>query len=109
MSLVDKVVSNYELTGSLNETAKLCGISEQKVRRILLTAGVMPNSSLTRRIVSLYKSGAGVDDIASIMQMNHKSVLVHLPYIRGMYYAEYPTKNALTIRKCRRNKTIKGD
>lgn len=42
-----------------------------------------------------------VPEIAQILGKSEKAVFCRVPYEKGMYGAEYPTINALRIRKCR--------
>ncbi|MCL2674812.1 MAG: hypothetical protein FWE92_05720 [Defluviitaleaceae bacterium] len=97
----NEVITTYQLTASLRETAKHCGISEQKVRKILLTNDIVPNSTITREIYGLYKAGMSVEDIAVKLEMSTKALNAHLPYKHGMYRPDNPSKNALRIRKHR--------
>lgn len=94
-------LSEQEL--SLKEISKRLHISEQKVRKILITAGVW-SSETSRKISSLVESGKSLDEIQAVTGLTRNAVLSYLPYERGMQNAEYPTVNALRIRKCRQNK-----
>ena len=40
-------------------------------------------------------------EIAETLGKSEKAVSCRIPYEKGMYGAEYPTINALRIRKCR--------
>ena len=39
------------------------------------------------------------------MEKSEKAVIARIPYDKGIYNAEYPTVNALRIRKCREKKS----
>ncbi|MFT8710097.1 MAG: helix-turn-helix transcriptional regulator [Sporolactobacillus sp.] len=73
----------YESTDSLRETAAQTGMSEQRARRLLITAGAKINNETTQRILSLYQEGKTVDEIAALEHKTTKAVLAHLPYTRG--------------------------
>ena len=88
---------------SLKQIGRQLGISEQKVRKILITAGAW-SSETSKKINSLVESGKSLDEIQAVTGLTRNAVLSYLPYERGMQNAEYPTVNALRIRKCRQNK-----
>jgi len=100
-SLTTSVISAYSITSSLMETARQCAVSAQKVRKILLSNGIMPNSQHTKIINVLTESGIDSADIAAKLHISIKAVEAHLPYQKGMYNRETPTENALRIRKHR--------
>jgi len=58
------IVDIYSETASLKATAKIAGISEQKVRKTLLTAGVVPENPRTVEVMDLHKQGKSIADIA---------------------------------------------
>ena len=95
------VIRKYELTGTLKGTSRLCFVSTQKVRKILLTNGIMPDSDITHEVVRLREAGLSINDIANKLNVSHKAVHAHLPYDKGMYLADNPSINALRIRKHR--------
>lgn len=88
---------------SLKQIGRQLGISEQKVRKILITAGAW-SSETSKKISSLVESGKSLDEIQAFTGLTRNAVLSYLPYERGMQNAEYPTVNALRIRKYRQNK-----
>jgi len=88
---------------SLKQIGKRLGISEQKVRKILITEGAW-SSDTSVKIAALLKEGRTVDEIQAITGLSRNAVISYMPYDRGMQNAEYPTINALRIRKCRKNK-----
>lgn len=88
---------------SLKQIGRQLGISEQKVRKILITAGAW-SSETSKKISSLVESGKSLDEIQAFTGLTQNAVLSYLPYERGMQNAEYPTVNALRIRKYRQNK-----
>ena len=88
---------------SLKQIGRQLGISEQKVRKILISAGAW-SSETSKKINSLVESVKSLDEIQVVTGLTRNAVLSYLPYERGMQNAEYPTINALRIRKCRQNK-----
>lgn len=97
---VQEIIDTYAKTDSLKETAKICGVNWQKVRKILITAGKYENEE-SRTIAELYKSGLSVDEIASRLGLTAKAVNSYLPYTKGEYKSDSPTDNAIAIRKHR--------
>ncbi len=94
-------LSEQEL--SLKEISKRLHISEQKARKILITAGAW-SSPLSLKIAKMREGGKSIDEIAESLGIARNTVLSYTPYDRGMQNTEYPTVNALRIRKCRQNK-----
>lgn len=102
MSLTDNVLNTYNRTECVTDTAKICGISLSKARKILVTHGIYP-TALTLQINNLYQSGSSPDEIAHHLNINVKTVLGHLPYTKCIYNTDRPTINALRIRMSRKN------
>lgn len=102
-ALFTSVVRLHEQKVSNKKIAHQLGISEQKVRKILITAGAW-SSPLSEAIARMIKDGKDIDEIADALNISRNAVLSYMPYDRGMQGAEYPTINALRIRKCRAKK-----
>lgn len=81
---------------SQREIARRLNISQQKVRKILITAGAIDTTE-----AKLYQDGMTVEQISKEIGKSEKAVLSMLPYIKGTYNAEYPTIRALRTRKSR--------
>lgn len=105
MSLVYDILNTYNRTEHITDTAKICGVSLSKARKVLVTYGIYP-TDLTLRINNLYQSGSSPHEIATRLNINVKTVLGHLPYTKCMYNADHPTINAMRIRRTRKNKMI---
>ena len=95
-----KIIDLYAQTESIKATAAISGLSPQKVRRILITAGQW-TSPMADKINHLYAHGKSISQIASALEVREKTVIGYLPYSKGMYHADTPTRNALAIRKHR--------
>lgn len=106
-ALQETVIRLYEKNLSLKEISRRTKTSEQKVRRILITVGLWSNP-LTETIQQMSNDGKSVDEIAAELNMRHNAVLSYMPYIKCMYNAEYPSKNALKIRACKERKMQQG-
>lgn len=89
----------WEHGESQKTIARQLGLSEGKVRKILVTLGAY-ETEITR----LYRSGMTPEAIAQQTGKSLQAVNTHISYGKGAYNAEYPTKNALKIRKTRAKK-----
>lgn len=74
--------------------AKRAGISLQKVRKILITAGAWSDET-SEKIWKMRSNGMSVPKIAEELGMKTNTVWSYLPYSKGMYNQEYPTINAI--------------
>ena len=95
-----QLVTLYEQTESVRETARLSGLSPQKVRRVLITAGVW-TSPRSDEINRLREAGKTIPEIAAALGLTENAVTGHLPYSKGAYNSDAPTENALAIRRHR--------
>ena len=94
------VVMAYNKLCSLDKVSVEFGISEAKVRKILITEGVYENDT-SKQVKKLYDKGKTTQEIAKILKLSKSCINMYLPYKKGVYRSEYPTINALRIRKCR--------
>lgn len=100
MSIEEKVCKSYQGTESLKRTAKECGISLFKVRRILVVNGLY-NNQVSELIEEYFDQGMSKAEVAKKIGVKEKTLDGYLPYSKGIY-GDNPTKNALSIRKCRK-------
>ena len=105
MSQYNEILDKYRQTKSITKTAKLLEISEQVVRRTLITAGLY-SSEQSEHIQRLYAAGMPIKDIAELLHLSQSAVWSHLPYSRGPRKDWGTTVNALRIRKCREKKKL---
>ena len=96
---IQSVIRLWEQELTQKEISRRLKISEQKVCKILVTVGAIETEE-SRMI----KSGLSVSEIAEKLGKSEKSVICRIPYEKGIYNAEYPTINAIRIRKCRDKK-----
>jgi DNA-binding CsgD family transcriptional regulator len=76
------VCSVYEGNKSIKKTAQLLSISEERVRRILITEGLY-TCALHKQISELLNQGKPIDEIADILKMKPKNIRTYLPYDKG--------------------------
>lgn len=98
-----EVVDYYEECGSVRQTAKKFKISQQKVRKILISAGVYKNETSVK-IKEMYDGGQSIESIALELKLSTKCVHSYLPYTKGEYITGTPSVNAMRIKECRERK-----
>lgn len=107
-ALFTSVLRLHEQGLSIKQIARQLQISEQKARKILITAGAW-SSPLSDQIQTMRKGGKTVEQIAAALGITRNAVLSYTPYDRGMKNAEYPTINALRVRASRAKKREEQD
>ncbi len=107
-TLVKSVIALHGQGLSLKQTAARMNCSPEKVKKILITAGLY-KSPRSEEIARLAAEGLTEDQIADKLGISKKAVNTYTPYTRGMQNADYPTINALRIRKCRAKKKEKKE
>lgn len=86
----------WEQGCSQKEICRRLNLSNCKVRKILVTIGAIETDES-----KLYAAGKTVEQIAEITGKSKNAVFGRIPYTKGIYNAEYPTINAMRIRKSR--------
>lgn len=97
----ENIVKAYENVHSIKKVACEFGISEAKVKKILVSKRAF-ESETSKRVIELSVAGKSAQEIAKILSVSKSCVNMYLPYKKGVYGSEYPTINALRIRKCRK-------
>ena len=90
-----KIVSVYENTGSITETALQMEISTTKVRKILITEGLW-SSARSVQIRELSDQGKSSSAIAETLGISKAMVQNYLPYEKGLY--DEPDKTGTATR-----------
>lgn len=96
----EKVVSAYERNESIREVARELNISHAKVRKVLITCGLLEYKE-TKDAIDELNSGKTVKEIAEKWGCAESTVHSYLPYTKGAYKGETPSATALRIRKYR--------
>lgn len=97
---IEEVVSLYRRCGSIKQVSRETKISEQTIRRLLITRGEYV-THLSAELSAMHESGLDAFAIAEKLRMSPKAVLSYLPYTRGPYSFGEKTKNAQRIRSWR--------
>lgn len=101
--IMELVSDMYQNEIPMKQIAKRLQISEQKVRKILITTGQY-QSARSKEIADMVQAGKTVSEIAEKTGLSTTCVSANLPYDKGLYGITYASKNALAIRKSRERK-----
>ena len=78
------IINTYLLTNSLRQTSRELGLSESKIRKILIDAGVY-TSDRQEEIRVLRSKGLSPNEIADRLKISVTAINAYLPYQRGIY------------------------
>lgn len=106
----ERMVQLYQATGSIRAVSLYTGVSEAKARKMLITAGAL-RSGRAAEVAALLERGLSEAQAAEALGISVKSLRAHLPYTRGAYFSDTPTRNALYLRawKERKRNSKKAD
>jgi hypothetical protein len=104
---IETVIRLHEQGLSLKQIEARHICSSQKARKILITAGLY-STPLIEKTKKLYAEGKSTREIANALNLSENAVNAMLPYSKGIYDAEYPSINAMKIRKSRNKATAKN-
>ena len=76
---VETVCEYYKNTSSIKKTAKNVGLSEEKTKKILITAGLY-TSEKHKEIKELLEKGKTLEEIAVQLNISQKQIRAFLPY-----------------------------
>lgn len=101
-----EVIHRHDEGESIKYIAKAAGCSECKVCKILSSYRFVLNKT-ARDVLDLHDQGMNPSDIAAALGISYSTVHRYLPYCRGVYHTDHPTRNAINIRnmRARRKKT----
>lgn len=109
MTLTEKVLYLYDHgVDSLKALSKICEISTQTVRRILITNGRW-SSETSAEVERLRSDGLTAVEIAKRLGVSYKMVTAYLPYPKGPRRDWPDTLNAQRIRATRAKKKKRQD
>lgn len=92
-----KILDMWLNGASANSIYKAFGIGHQKIMKTLISVGLL-NTDEAR----LFRAGLTVEEIADRLNVSVRRVEGRIPYSKGSYMRENPTKNALAIRQTRK-------
>ena len=108
MSQYNDILEQYRLSQSIKGVAAVLNISEQTVRRTLITAGLY-TSERAKRIQQLYVAGMPTKDIAELLKISTSTVSSYIPYRKGPRKDWGTTVNAMRIKKMPREKETRSN
>ena len=94
--------------GSIRSVAKDFNLSRTKVRKILVTLGVI-KSKLTEKALALKKCGMGIEEIADELGCSMATVSTYLPYDTVIYNGEEKSPGAIRHEKYRERNKFAAD
>ena len=89
-----RVINEYQNCKSIKKIAANLNMSEVKVRRILITAGLW-SSKTSDAVKELLDQNLTVAEIAQKLCMSEKNVQAYMPYKKGTYHAEELSVSAI--------------
>lgn len=95
-----EILKQYEQTPTVAETARAVHLSEQTVRRVLITHGIYP-SETSKTVHRLLMSGYTPQEVADKMEISMETLQTHMPYTKGSYAVGTKSINAKRIAACR--------
>jgi len=93
MGIIDDAVSVYQETRTIKGTAHKLGISDQKARKLLITAGVIQPEKSRQALLYLSR-GLKREEVAQRLNINAATLSTYLPYARPVYNQPTRSKNA---------------
>ncbi len=102
MNIIEEIKHRFEKGESLKRISQDTGISFGKIRKILISEGVL-RYPLTNKILALKAQGLSMQEISDRLNCSKQKVNNYLPYGRVIYKYNQ-SNNALTIKRWRQNK-----
>ena len=76
---IEEVCEAYKVARSIKQTAKAVGLSEEKTKKLLISAGLY-TSEKHEKIKVLLEQGKTLEEISEELKMSQKQLRVFLPY-----------------------------
>ncbi len=103
--LAGQAADLYQDGYTLLEIGEEMMLDQQKVRKLLITAGVY-ESETADKVLALKKEGRTIAEIMQSLGLSRSSVSSYLPYTKGLYKSEQASPNSERIALCRRRKSV---
>ena len=107
-TILNDVVVCYRKGCTAIEIANKFNVSNIKVRKLLISAGIVPDSDIYHLITNMYKRGFSVVDIAAKYHISVATVNSYLPYSKCIYNMENVSDKVLYARRYRQLKNKHG-
>lgn len=96
--LIDTVAEVYQATNEIKATAIELDLPPNKIKKLLITSGVLKYSE-TKRIQSLLQQGKTMEEIQDIMGLSYSTINTYLPYSKVIYKMSEISQNAERVRR----------
>ena len=84
-SILEDVLAKYKTGMCLKDIAADCGVSDSKVKKLLITAGIPIDNETYKIVTTLRKQGFSITEIAQKANIPYSTVSVYTPYSKGIY------------------------
>ena len=100
MAIIDDAVATYQETHTIKGVARELGISEQKARKLLITAGAI-QPEMSREALLHLSRGLKKEEVAQRLGISVKALESYLPYSRMPYNQPTRSPNAEKLARWR--------
>ena len=100
MAIIDDAVATYQETHTIKKAAMLAHISEQKARKLLITAGAI-QPEMSREALLYLSRGLKKEEVAKKLGISVKALNSYLPYSRMPYNQPTRSPNAEKLARWR--------
>lgn len=96
--LINAVEEVYQATNEIKATAMELSLPPNKVKKLLITAGVLKYTE-TEQIQSLLQQGKKMTEIQTIMGLSYSTINTYLPYSKVIYKMSEISQNAERVNR----------
>ena len=96
MAIIDDTVEAYRKEHTIKKAAMLAHISEQKARKLLITAGAI-QPEMSREALLYLSRGLKKEEVAKKLGISVKALNSYLPYSRMPYCQPTRSENAVRL------------
>lgn len=101
--LINAVSEVYQATNEIKATAMELSLPPNKVKKLLVTAGVLKYTE-TEQIQSLLQRGKTIAEIQTIMGLSYSTINTYLPYSKVIYKMSEISQNAERVNRYKNRK-----
>lgn len=101
--LIDIVSEVYQATNEIKATAIELDLPPNKVKKLLITAGVLKYTA-TEQIQSLLQQGKTMEEVQSCLNLSYSTINTYLPYSKVIYKMSEISQNAERINRYKARK-----
>ena len=104
--LIDTAVEVYQATNEIKATAIELELPSNKVKKLLITAGVLRYTE-TEQIQKLLGQGKTMEEVQSSLNLSCSTINTYLPYSKVIYKMSEISQNAERVRRYQARKKFK--